>query len=485
MVLIDDGSGDPQLTEYLAGLQQDPRIVTGSLPGNMGISHASNRAVSLATGEFVALLDQDDMLDHRALALVTSEIRAHAGVDLIYTDRVTISTGGRPVELFRKPDWSPERLRANMYVAHLTVLRRERVLEVGGFDPQLDGAQDHDLVLRVTERGGGVVHIPEVLYKWRQSKTSTASNPRNKPQAAAAGLDAVARHLRRTNTPAVAEPSRFPGVYRVERQPAAQPLTVLVTGSLDRPGSVWLDQAEEEMGHVQIIEDGAGEGAHPDGMNAGQRSAHRGLGQYLAGLAEDVPDGVVLILDPGMRATWSALSQLVAAAQEPDVGVAAARLVRPSGKVESAGLAVKGGRVIVLGSGVRRNAPGPFAANLIDREVSGVVLSGCAIPTRSLRTLADLPRTADPCAAGLVLANALWAQGQRVLQVNTADVVTSTPLAKPTRVPDEWLRPALNAGGNDRFSDLTPPRSFASRVSHRLRQPASTRGTRLPAGSTD
>ncbi len=472
LVLVDDGSHDPQLTEYLAALRRDPRIITGSLPGNMGISHASNRALALAEGGFVALLDQDDMLEEHALAMVAAAIRAHDGVDLIYTDRVTITRRGRPVEVFRKPDWSPERLRQNMYVAHLTVLRRERVLEVGGFDPQLDGAQDHDLVLRVTELGGGVVHIPEVLYRWRQSRGSTASNPANKPHAASAGLEAVTRHVRRSGVRAIATQSEFPGVYRLERRPHAQPLTILVEGSLDRQGSLaWLDQAEGELGRVNVIEDVGG---------AAGVSLPGHLGRRVADLAAEVPDGVVLILDPGMQASWPALRQLIAAAQAPDVGVAGARLVTPSGRLAAAGLAARGGRLVLLAGGIRGNAPGPFAANLLDREVSAVILEGCAMRTRSLRLLAELPEATDACVAGLLLGNALWARGQRVLQVNTAEIISYAAVPEPSRVPTEWLRPAVNVRGIDRFSDPTPPRTYASRISHRLRSP----GPKPPRGTT-
>src|SRR4029077_4849525 len=134
---------------------------------NGGIVAASNDALAMASGEFVALLDHDGMLAPDALALFAKELRAVRGVDYVYTDEDRIDEGGRHSGPFFKPDWSPERFRTQMYTCHLSVLRRSLGEGVGGFHAEFEGSQDWDLILRVTERARKVAHLPRILYHWR------------------------------------------------------------------------------------------------------------------------------------------------------------------------------------------------------------------------------------------------------------------------------------------------------------------------------
>src|SRR5690606_31160927 len=110
-----------------------------------------------------------------ALALIDEALRDDPDADYLYSDEDRIDEAGARSAPFYKPDWSPERLRTQMYTCHVSVLRRSLVDEVGGFDPEFEGSQDWDLVLRVTERARAVVHVPQVLYHWRTLPTSTAN----------------------------------------------------------------------------------------------------------------------------------------------------------------------------------------------------------------------------------------------------------------------------------------------------------------------
>ncbi len=231
LCLVDDASPSPHVGEMLAAAAaREPRIRVERRDENGGIVAASNDALRMAEGEFVALLDHDDALHPDALELVAEAIDAAPDVDYIYTDEDKIDRAGRHQGPFFKPDWSPERLRTQMYTCHLSVMRRDLVEKVGGFDPEFEGSQDWDLVLRVTEKARRVVHVPRVLYHWRTLETSTAgAGEEAKPWAFEAGTRAIQAHCDRTGVPAIASrDTEHPGVYRLEPKLESEPSVSIV-----------------------------------------------------------------------------------------------------------------------------------------------------------------------------------------------------------------------------------------------------------------
>ena len=231
LCLVDDASNAPHVREMLAAAAaRDPRIRVQLRERNGGIVAGSNDALAMAEGEFVALLDHDDALHPEALALVAAAIDGAADVDCAYTDEDKIDAAGHHQGSFFKPDWSPERMRTQMYTCHLSVMRRALVEEVGGFDAEFEGSQDWDLVLRVTERARRVVHVPRVLYHWRTLPTSTAGTGEEaKPWAFEAGTRAIQAHCDRTGGSAVASrDSEHPGGYRLEPRLTCEPSVSIV-----------------------------------------------------------------------------------------------------------------------------------------------------------------------------------------------------------------------------------------------------------------
>ena len=199
--------------EYMAA---DSRIRYEKLPRNLGISGNTNAALALAEGEYVALLDHDDLLHPAALHEVMRAIE-RTGADFIYTDEALFYNTPQNAYLPHfKPDYAPDTLRANNYICHLTVFQRALLDEAGLFDPACDGFQDHDMVLRLTEKARRVAHIPEVLYYWRSHGGSVAKNPGVKPYVVEAGVRAVEKQLQRLGLAGTVEPAA-PGqtVYRI------------------------------------------------------------------------------------------------------------------------------------------------------------------------------------------------------------------------------------------------------------------------------
>ncbi len=230
LCLVDDASQEPAVRQIIdAAAAADPRVRAQYRETNGGIVAASNDALAMASGEFVALLDHDDALHPEALELVAAAIDANPVTDYVYTDEDKIGVGGRHSEPFFKPDWSPERMRTQMYTCHFSVFRRALVDEVGGFDPDFEGSQDWDLVLRVTERARAVAHVPRVLYHWRTVPTSAAVGGAVKPYAYEAGVRAVQAHCDRIGLPArVERDAEDPSVLHLEPELKQEPLVSIV-----------------------------------------------------------------------------------------------------------------------------------------------------------------------------------------------------------------------------------------------------------------
>ena len=198
LCIADDASTQPYvkslLKEYAEKYSQI-KVVFRTENGH--ISRASNSALEIATGEFVAFLDHDDVLTPDALYEVVLLLNRYPKADMIYSDEDKIQDDGRLREPLFKPDWSPDTFLSRMYTAHLGIYRRSLVNEIGGFRVGYEGSQDYDFVLRLTEKTQNIYHIPKILYHWRIHSESTASSLDNKTYAPNAAQKAVLDALHR------------------------------------------------------------------------------------------------------------------------------------------------------------------------------------------------------------------------------------------------------------------------------------------------
>jgi GT2 family glycosyltransferase len=199
LILVDDGSANAELQAIISDfVMRDPRIHGAVLSKNSGISAASNRALAEARGKISVFVDHDDVLDPNALEVML-RARNATGARLLYSDEDKINSAGHFSEPNFKPDFNYRFLLEQNYICHLTMVETALARAAGGFDADFDGAQDHDFLLRLTERLAPeeIHHVPEMLYHWRISEISTAGYGQAKPYAALAGKRAVATHLRR------------------------------------------------------------------------------------------------------------------------------------------------------------------------------------------------------------------------------------------------------------------------------------------------
>jgi O-antigen biosynthesis protein len=338
------------LTRYAAA---EPRIRVQLLDANLGISGNSMAAVALASGEFLALVDHDDLLAPDMLYEVAAALRAAPDADIVYFDEDKVSADGqtRNSPWFKPANFSPDLLLSTNYLMH-SVVRRSLFDRVGGFDNQTDGAQDWDLMLRLSELSQRFTHIPKVLYHWRQIEGSASRDANAKPYAIEAQRRAVSGHLTRKGEPGV-EVS-FPGAGNLRViWPATQARVCIVIPTKDKldllepcVASI-LAQTRDVDYEIVIVDTGSSRQetlAYFANLPSPKIRVLKRPGPFNwsavnneAARTSDAP--LLLFLNNDTVVThpdW--LSELAGWASRPGVGVVGCKLSRPDGSLQHAGL---------------------------------------------------------------------------------------------------------------------------------------------------
>ena len=387
------------LRDYAA---RDPRIRIAFRQSNGHISEASNTALALASGEWAAMLDHDDLLAPHALAEVVLEINRHPDSQIIYSDEDKISVDGLRHDPYFKPDYSRELFRAQNYFNHLTVHRTANIRAVGGWRRGFEGSQDYDLNLRIIERvdASAIRHIPKVLYHWRAVPGSTALAGSEKNYAYEAGFRALQEHISRQGLAATIE--EVEGVYYRFRHavPEPAPLVSLIIPTRDRAdllrGCIASIQERTTYPNYEILV--VDNGSVEDETRAyfaelGQQANIRVLPydapfnfskinnfavEHCRGVLVGLVNNDVVVISPD----W--LSEMVSWAVQPDVGCVGAKLYYPDETIQHAG--------VVLGIGgvaghshkyCPRNQPGYFSRLRLAHNVSAVT-AACLLVRREI-----------------------------------------------------------------------------------------------------
>jgi glycosyltransferase involved in cell wall biosynthesis/SAM-dependent methyltransferase len=392
LCLVNDGSTKPHIADVLDEYSgRDPRVRVEHLPQNCGIVGASNRALELATGEFVALLDHDDELPREALFEVASALNETPDIDLIYTDEDKLELDGRRVDPFFKPDWSPDLLLSMNYITHLSVFRRTLLIDIGGFRPGFDGSQDYDLLLRFTERTGRIAHIAKILYHWRKIPSSVAGSPTAKPFAYEAARRAIEEATRRRATEARVE-RRLLGSYTVRYKIDGAPLVSIVVSSEDRAQAERLLRSIEEKTdypnyEIVVVDCGGAELEPSEKRGAGANEwrvcqcpgpatsstlsnlgAQHARGEYFLFLG-----GAAQVIEPD----W--ITAMLEHAQRSEVGAVGARVHYPDGTIQHAGVTLGVGGVAAHAfRGVPHQLSYHVLADVV-RNVSAVAADGMMV----------------------------------------------------------------------------------------------------------
>lgn len=352
-----DGSTRAETTDALRQIAaSDSRIRLLHAAENGGISAATNRALSAAEGEYVALMDSDDaLLPHALYRMVEYLNRPGPRPDVIYSDEDKLDLDGVRCEAYFKPDWAPDLFLSQMFVCHLLMARRELVMEVGGFRSEYDFSQDYDLMLRLMEKAERIAHVPDILYHWRKIPQSGAFVGDAKPTAHTAAQRAIQDYLDRNAIEGRVEDAGPPGLYRVRYKLTRRPLVSIVMPTRGL-GSARLvstlaaingNTAYREFEIVLVSETGdlpaaaASTLAHlryrviraaaePFNLSARiNRGAAAGSGEHVLVLHDDVEPR-----DP----TW--LESLLELSEQKGIGAVGAKLFYPHGALQHIGLIV-------------------------------------------------------------------------------------------------------------------------------------------------
>ncbi len=380
--IVDDGSKQAEIRNVLAGLaEKESRIKVLLSEDNGGISAATNKALNMATGEFICLLDHDDTL--APIALENSLNKLAEGFDVVYSDEDKIDFSGlNYIHPFFKPDWSPEYFRGVMYVGHLLCIRREIALIAGGFKSEFDGVQDYEFMLRVSEQTNKIAHISQHLYHWRQVKGSISGDADAKAGIEVVQKAAVNVHLQRIGLAAKAETGL--GKHQVNINPLPRnnyPLISLIiaTPNISENLNQWLENLlsvstypNNEVilvggnGTENLIQNPAvkilglsGKFNYSRAYNFGAKTAQ---GEYFVFLNTHVE---VVVED------WQ--RHLLYYAEQSDIGAVGGFLIFPNGTVEHAGIVLgKSGKVNYVMRGFPTNHDGYAGSLVCAREVSAV-----------------------------------------------------------------------------------------------------------------
>jgi glycosyltransferase involved in cell wall biosynthesis len=230
LCISDDCSFSKEIRDLIESFAlKDTRIKFFFRKKNGHISANSNSALTLATGDYVGLLDHDDVLPSHCLARVVEEINKYPKLDWLYTDEDKIDEKGNRMLPHRKPSWSPDTLLSRNYITHFVVIKKELVEKVGGFRLGVEGSQDHDLLLRIAEHSKEIIHIPEILYHWRSHENSVAGNLGAKSYAIKATKKALEDALKRRGERATVRP--YPNlslIYHIDYLSSPAVKTVLI-----------------------------------------------------------------------------------------------------------------------------------------------------------------------------------------------------------------------------------------------------------------
>ena len=405
LCLVDAGQDETVGQTVAARAAEDPRIRYQKLEKNEGIAGNTNQGFALATGEFIALLDHDDILHPCALWYVAQAI-AEQGADFVYTDEVTFEGDIDHLTVYHfKPDYMLDNLRSNNYICHLSVFSAKLLAAVGGDErAAYNGSQDYDLYLRLTEKAHKIVHIPHLLYYWRSSPTSVASNISAKTYCLEAAVKALYAHYERVGVP-VDEVSMIPGtpgfyktdytitkpgrvsilipscdhssdlrtcVESIYRRSTYEDLEIIVIENNSREPATFrcYEKLQKEHKNLKVIT-WQGTGFNYSALN--NFGAKEATGEYLLLLNNDTE-----VISP----RW--IEEMLMYAQQDRVGCVGAKLLYPDNTIQHAGI---GFGFLTLAAHMHKNFPvghPGYMGRLVYAQDVYAVTAACLMVRRSV-----------------------------------------------------------------------------------------------------
>lgn len=346
-------------------LKKDSRIVYQKLLKNEGISGNTNECLKLATGEYIGLFDHDDILHPSTLYEYVKAVNEQ-DADYIYCDETTFKNGdiNKMLTMHFKPDYAVDNLRANNYICHFSVFAKRLLEGEELFRSRFDGSQDHDMILRMTDRAKHIVHIPKLLYYWRCHEGSVASGIDAKPYVVAAAKGAVADHLRRHGFThfQITSTRAFETIFKIRYEIIGDPMISIVIPNKDHAADLKrcitsiLEKSTYENYEIVIVENGSETKEifeyytslkeydnirvvtyeKPEGQNGFNYSAVNNFG-----VKQSKGDYILLLNNDTEVITVNWMEELLMYAQREDVGAAGAKLYYGNKTIQHAGVVLQ------------------------------------------------------------------------------------------------------------------------------------------------
>ena len=393
LCIADDASPAPHVRKILDYYTSDPRIRVTYREENGHISQASNTALEMTGGEFVALLDHDDTLPPDALHHIVAALQEHREAVVLYSDEDKIDESGERQDPYFKSDYDPDLLLGQNCISHLGVYRTTAVREVGGFRHECVGSQDWDLAFRILEncQPGQVVHVPEILYHWRLTAGSTSAAKDEKPYAEVAGLRSVQDHLDRTGQDATASVVDGGLIHICRKLPEPAPSVEIIIPTRDhldvlKPCLESLKNTGYPNYIVTIVDNGSEEPATLEYLSSNSANVIRDDGEFNYSrlnnsAAKQSQADVLLFLNNDteiIHPEW--LTEMVSHAVRPEIGAVGAKLLYSDGSVQHAGVFLGfGGAAGHLFKGMPASYPGQGQWMNLTRRVSAVTAACLAV----------------------------------------------------------------------------------------------------------
>ncbi|MCB5953244.1 glycosyltransferase family 2 protein [Enterococcus sp. BWT-B8] len=356
---LSDGSGEHSpIRGILEKFEKsDERIKVVHNEKQLHISENTNAVIRIATGDYIAFADHDDVLTPNALYENVRLINNHPNAEVIYSDEDKVYGDDQYVQPHFKPDFSIDMLCSVNYICHFLVVKKNIIEQVGMLRSEYDGAQDYDFVLRCVEATEHVYHIPKILYHWRISEESTAENPESKEYAVEAGRKAVQAHYDRIGVEAVVEKGKYFGLYRTRLKRKNDPLVSIIIPNKDHIEDLQLciNSLEEKSTYKNIeyiiVENNSTE----DGTFAYYKQlqkensrvklvSYEGKFNYSAinnyGVSFAKGDYYLFMNNDVEIINPETIEELLNYAMREDVGVVGSRLYYPDGTIQHAGVVV-------------------------------------------------------------------------------------------------------------------------------------------------
>jgi len=431
LCLYDDASTRIETLECLErwSARNDDRIKVAFGKENRHISASSNEAIKMSSGEYIGFLDHDDELSLNALSEIAGIINDHPDAELIYSDEDKIDEAGNRSMPFFKPDWSPELLMSVNYINHFCVIRREAGNQAGWFRLGYEGAQDHDLFLRISRQSGNIYHVPKILYHWRAVEGSTAMDVNEKEYCGDAGVKSISDMLAANGESATVEAGAIPTEYIVRYKVNGTPRISIIIPFRDEAGLLknCLDRLLETSSYpdyeIILISNNSEEAEtleYLDGLDdprvrifnrdipfnyskINNWAAEQATGEYLLFLNNDTEV---------ITSTW--IEDMLGYAQRPEIGAVGSKLLFRDGTIQHSGVILGiGGFADHIFAGVPENTGTAFGRDTWSRNYLAVTAACLMVKKEKFESVGGFDEEFVVCGSDVELCLRLYKAGYR------------------------------------------------------------------------